>query len=118
MAHAHPNPNPNDDPNPVPVVLWGIIGSLLVVVSVYALAGLDGKVQYDLQRDRLYSGNYTEYSDLAATQKSEVNSYDWVDQQADIVRVPVETVFDSVARELAESRDGRGPWSARQSEGG
>lgn len=100
--HEHPNPNPQDDPSVSPLVLGSILGVLLVVVSIYAVAALYFRAETQAVKSRVYDPTELSVEALHEAQNAEMTRYRWTDPANDLVGVPLdEKVFEWTARELA-----------------
>ncbi len=110
-SRQHPNPNPHDDPAVGPVVMAGVVGTLIVVAIVIALVGLYYRTSDEFAQ-RVNQQTNADLQQLRAGQLARLNTARWVDKQRGVVAVPIERAIELTARELAASRDGRGPWSA------
>ncbi|MFQ5807772.1 MAG: hypothetical protein ACE5I3_15100 [Phycisphaerae bacterium] len=117
MAHEqHPNPNVQDDPSAMPVIITGVAGSLLVVVTIIVLLALYHRTESALIRERVYDAPSIAVEQLHADQEAKLNVPGWIDREEGIVAIPIEDAIRRVTRELAASQDGTGPWSPRPDE--
>lgn len=93
--------NLSDDPKASVIAILGIVGAVLVFVSVVWLQALFAHVERKEIRTKLLARAPEEIARLRAEQLEALHSYRWVDQAAGIVSIPIEDAMKIVAREGA-----------------
>ena len=68
--HEHPNPNPVDDPRTQPMVLGAVLGTILVVVTIYAVMALYYRSEVSYQRQTTYDEAWFTAPRLASEQQA------------------------------------------------
>lgn len=92
---------PDTDTNAGSIVAVGLIGSILLVVTVVALEALFGHVaQAEAQRKVVAVGN-AELRGYTAQQQERLRGYRAVDPAGDTVTIPIERAMEIVVRESA-----------------
>jgi hypothetical protein len=112
---AHPNPNEYDDPAAAPLLTVGVSSVLLTVAVVFAITGLFYRTQTKADQ-AANSSSGAQVAQLAADQDALLSTPRWVDRDAGVVAIPIDDAIKLVCKELANSVDGRGPWSPRPGE--
>ncbi len=109
-------PNPHDDPDARPVVLWGILGSLVVVAIVIVLTALVFKTEQKLVERRVYAVKYDEGQAELARQQAALHSYRWVDKNKGIVAIPIDRAIELTVREFNRKQNTTHPGTAAATE--
>ncbi len=92
-------PNPHDDPDARPVLLWGILGSLVVVAIVIVLTALVFRTEQKLVEQRVFAVKYDEGQAELARQQAALHSYRWVDKSKGIVAIPIDRAIELTVQE-------------------
>ena len=92
-------PNPHDDPDARPVLLWGVLGSLVVVAIVIVLTALVFRTEQKLVEQRVFAVKYDEGQAELARQQAALHSYRWVDRKKGIVAIPIDRAIELTVRE-------------------
>lgn len=101
-SHEHPNPNKQDDPSATPIVMVSVVGILIVVAIVIALAGLYYRTESRFVAERVYADTTNPYRTMLEQQRAALSAPPtWVDRENRIARIPIDRAITLVARELA-----------------
>jgi hypothetical protein len=92
---------PDNDTNASAIVAVGLIGTILLVVTVVALEALFGHVvEAEAQRKVVEVGS-NELRGYTAEQLERLNGYRVLDANAGVVGIPIERAMEIVVRESA-----------------
>lgn len=103
MEHgAHPNPNLQDDPKTSPLVLGGIIGTVLVAVTVVAVSALYFRNEHRVVREVVYENDPAKMTvnRLHGQQRQILaGGVRWVDKAKGQVGLPIDQAISLVVAE-------------------
>jgi len=91
------------EPNEVPtgrLVLIGLFAALGVFVIILGLLVLFYRAEARLEQERHFGVPYTEVENLVAEQQATLVEYRWLDQEKNIVAIPIDRAMEIVVREL------------------
>lgn len=90
-----------DDLNTPLIVLVGFVSTILCLVTVLALTVVFHKVQEGEHYRKVILPEPEEVRSLSVTQQAKLASYAWIDEQQQIVQIPIELAMDLVVQELS-----------------
>lgn len=88
-----------DDPNVPLSAVAGLVGALLLFVTIVALQAVFNSMQRAEVERKVVTRPSEDLQRLRAQQQEQLGSYGWVDQNAGTVRLPVERAMELVASE-------------------
>lgn len=90
-----------DDPRATAVIFSGVVGTLVLVISVIVLQALT--YQYEIRENerKNIAQVWTDRVHRNAEQELNLNRYRWVDQEKGIAAIPIADAIQIVARENA-----------------
>ena len=91
-----------DDPNVPLSAVAGLVGALLLFVTIVALQAVFNSMQRAELERKVVTRPSEDLQRLRAQQQEQLGSYGWVDQNAGTVRLPVERAMELVASEAAK----------------
>ncbi len=91
-----------DDPNVPLSAVAGLVGALLLFVTIVALQAVFNSMQRAEVERKVVTRPSEDLQRLRAQQQEQLGSYGWVDQNAGTVRLPVERAMELVASEAAK----------------
>jgi hypothetical protein len=104
IIHAAPA-NDNPDPSAWPIWFYGVVGVLVVVLSVLALQVLFG-VSTKFENEKKSNSLATiERLKVREDQTIQLDSYRWIDEPNGIAAIPIDRAMDLVIEDLAEARE-------------
>lgn len=92
---------------PVTAVI-GLIGTVLLIISVIWLQGLYSKTGNAEMTRKQIMGMYDEVLSLKAEQRAELNDYAWVNRDAGVVEIPIDRAIEVVASRYTGGAPARG----------
>lgn len=92
-----------DDPRIAATIVVGVVGALLVVLSVLGLETLYYRTA-DAAAMAREAGRPNEYLELRAAEERLLSGYRWVDRAHGVVAIPVERAMELVEREQGMRR--------------
>ncbi len=90
-----------DDPDVTASVVVGIIGVVVLFVSIVLLQALFFHMQEGEMERKVYSQSNEELRSLDAQQMETLNSYGWIDQSGGVTHIPIANAMELVALENA-----------------
>lgn len=90
-----------DDPNVTVGAVVGIVGVIVIFVSIVLLQALFFHMQEGEMERKVYRQTNEELRSLNAQQLETLNSYGWVDQTNGVARVPIAKAMELVAAEYS-----------------
>ena len=90
-----------DDPNVTTSAIVGIVGAVVLFVTIVLLQALFFRMQEGELDRKVYSQQFEELRSIDAAQVEILNSYGWVDQANGVARIPIDRAMDLVAQESA-----------------
>lgn len=91
-----------DDPNVTVGAVVGIVGVILVFVSIVLLQALFFYMQEGEMERKVYRQTNEELRSLNAQQLETLNSYGWVDQANGVARIPITEAMELVAADYTK----------------
>ena len=91
-----------DDPNVPLSAVAGLVGALLLFVTIVALQAVFNSMQRAELERKVVTRPSEDLQRLRAQQQEQLGSYGWVDQNAGTVRLPGERAMELVASEAAK----------------
>ena len=93
----------NPDPSAWPVWFYGIVGTLVVILSVLALEVLYGLSTKTENAKKSNSLATIEMLKVRDAQTVELDSYRWVDKANGVAAIPIDRAIDLVIDDVAEA---------------
>jgi len=90
-----------DDPDVTASAVVGIIGVVVLFVSIVLLQALFFHMQEGEMERKVYSQSNEELRSLDAQQIETLNSYGWIDQTGGVAHIPIANAMELVALENA-----------------
>lgn len=90
-----------DDPNVTVGAVVGIVGVILVFVSIVMLQALFFHMQEGEMERKVYQQTNEELRSLNAHQLETLNSYGWIDQTNGVAHIPITAAMELVVGEYA-----------------
>jgi hypothetical protein len=109
-----PQPSSPVERDEVSIPLLGLVGALIVVVTLLVAILLQawfyaGKADLTLERSTPADAPQTALGQALLDQQAKINSYHWVNRPAQVRAIPIPRAMELVARELAaEQERGKG----------
>ncbi|MFQ5653378.1 MAG: hypothetical protein ACE5GW_01435 [Planctomycetota bacterium] len=103
---GHPATHDHDDPNAPSTLYVGLVGTVIFVICVLAIAAIYYGASADMTAEQSFSVDPRELMELRALQRERLEGYDWVDVDKGVLSIPVEEGMRMVIEE--HSRKGRG----------
>jgi len=94
----HGNPGyEKRDVNIKKLVLWGIVGIVIVVISLVALVEYFLITKEDYYYQAVEKPRSQELMELRERETRELNSYELLDEEKDIYRIPIQRAMELIA---------------------
>jgi len=94
----------NPDPSAWPVLFYGLVGTLIVVLSVLALEVLFGLSTRAEDAKKSNSLATIEMQKVRDEQAARIDSYRWIDESNGVAAIPIDRAMDLVIDEAVEAR--------------
>ena len=94
----------NGDPNTSTTILVGIVGAILVFVTIVGLEALFYNAEQAENVAKVYQRDPEELTRLRADQIEQLHGYRWIDRDKGVVAIPIDRAMDLIVREAAEGR--------------
>ncbi len=88
-----------DDPDVTASAVVGIIGVVVLFVSIVLLQALFFHMQEGEMERKVYSQSNEELRSLDAQQIETLNSYGWIDQSGGVAHIPIANAMELVVAE-------------------
>ena len=88
-----------DDPNVTVGAVVGIVGVILIFVSIVLLQALFFNMKEGEMERKVYRQTNEELRSLDAKQMETLNSYGWIDQAGGVVHIPIANAMELVVLE-------------------
>ena len=93
----------HDDPHASPTAYVVAVLAIVFIGAVIALEGYFGRVASEEEAEKVVNRSSEELAQVRAEQEQLISEYQWRDQEAGVVAIPVERAMDLVAAELTKS---------------
>jgi hypothetical protein len=93
----------NDDPTTTPTALTVAIFVLLFAMTLFALQAYFGRVTKEEFDAKFMEQTPAELQALRVEQREQLSTYRWLDQERNVVAIPIDRAMKLVAREMAQS---------------
>jgi hypothetical protein len=105
-----PQPSPPVERDEVSIPLLGLVGALIVVVTLLVAILLQawfyaGKADLAAEKAIPADDPQTALGQSLLDQQAQINSYRWINRQAQVRAIPIQRAMELVARELAAEQE-------------
>lgn len=97
------------DPKSVTTVLVGAVGIILLAVVIILLQVLYYRTAEAERWRKVVSQQPEELRRVQAEQLDQLNSYRWVDEQGEVVAIPIERAMELLVKEAQAGESGEAP---------
>ncbi|GJM43414.1 MAG: hypothetical protein DHS20C21_02560 [Gemmatimonadota bacterium] len=91
----------HDDPNTPPTAYVSAVFAVVLVAAIVALQAYFDRVVSEVETEKVVQQSSEELIQHETAQRQLLNRYEWTDQGAGLVTIPVERAMELVATELA-----------------
>jgi len=93
-----------EDLNTPAIVVVGLIASILVFAVVVLLMVVFYQVQAEQDYEKYVSRPPSQLTNIASRQKEKLVSYGWIDEEKQVVHIPIDRAMEIVLEELADDK--------------
>lgn len=91
----------DDDPSAFPIAYAGVVGTLVLVLTIILMSALTSSMENAQTRAKVYAAGIPELERLHAQQIQNIQSYRWIDRQRGVAAIPIDDAIRLVVREGA-----------------